>query len=52
MTKPGFWSRLHHDVTNRGPAAWVVAALLLAFYVDLYYTDHLTAAARAIAATL
>lgn len=32
----------------RGRAAWICAALLTGFYLDLYFTDHLEPAARAI----
>lgn len=32
----------------RGIAGWLVAALLTGFYVDLYFTDHLEPAARAL----
>ncbi len=32
----------------RGPLAWVAALLLTAFYLDLYFTDHLEPAAQAV----
>lgn len=46
MTRAGTWGRLQHDVTNRGVTAWIVAVLLTAFYLDLYYTEHLTGVAQ------
>lgn len=46
MTRAGAWGRFQHDVTNRGVTAWIIAALLTAFYLDLYYTEHLTAVAQ------
>ena len=33
---------------SRSPVAWVLAALLVAFYVDLYWFDHMEGVARAL----
>jgi polyferredoxin len=40
--------RLAHDITNRGATAWMVSALLFAFYIVLYFTEWLTPVARAL----
>lgn len=34
--------RLYHDLTNRGVTGWMVAGLLVWFYVALYFTESLT----------
>jgi ferredoxin-type protein NapH len=39
---------LAHQLTHRGPAAWVLSALLFGFYIVLYYTEAFAAPARAI----
>jgi len=41
-------SRLAHDITNRGATAWMVSALLFAFYIVLYFTEWLTPVAAAL----
>lgn len=48
MVREGTWNRLAHDVTHRGATAWLLAAVLLAFYVALYYTEWFTGPAQAI----
>ena len=40
--------RLAHDITNRGATAWMVSALLFAFYIVLYFTEWLTPVAAAL----
>ncbi len=42
MVKEGVWGQLGHNVTRRGWSAWLLAGLLLAFYVTLYYTEAFT----------
>ncbi len=39
QTLPG---RLAHDLTHRGISAWVLSAVLTAFYLVLYFTEWLT----------
>ena len=39
MIRPGLGDRLAHDVTNRGVTAWLISALLFAFYLVLYFTE-------------
>ena len=34
--------RVYHDMTNRGVTGWLLAVLLTAFYVVLYFTETLT----------
>jgi len=40
--------RFVHDVTNRGVSAWIVSAVLFAFYIVLYFTEWLTPLAQAL----
>jgi polyferredoxin len=46
MRQQGTWGYLKHNITNRGWSAWVLSALLFAFYGVLYYTDLLTPIAK------
>jgi ferredoxin-type protein NapH len=48
MVREGKLSWLAHDLTHRGVTAWLLTALLIAFYLLLYYTELFTGAARAI----
>lgn len=48
MTRAGAWNRFQHDLTHRGPSAWMLSAILFAFYFALYFTEWLTPAATAI----
>ncbi|MBL8179126.1 MAG: 4Fe-4S binding protein [Bryobacterales bacterium] len=48
MTKRGTAQRILHDVKNRGLTAWLLSAILTAFYLVLYFTGLLDAPARAI----
>ena len=41
-------NRLLHDVKNRGISAWFLSAVFTAFYLILYFTEHLTPIAQAI----
>ncbi len=36
------------DYSNRGRTAWLLSALLLGFYIDLYFFDHFDAPAKAL----
>lgn len=38
--------RLYHDLTNRGITGWIVAALLVWFYIALYFTESMTPLAQ------
>jgi ferredoxin-type protein NapH len=44
----GLLSTYRSPVRTRGALAWVLSALLLGFYVDLYFFDHLTPVAAAL----
>ena len=48
MVKPGKLHWLAHDISNRGVTAWLLSAVLFAFYIVLYYTEVFTRAAGAI----
>ena len=48
MIQPGLSKRLIHDVTHRGVSAWALSIFLFAFFLDLYFYEHLTGVARAI----
>ncbi|MBK7928062.1 MAG: hypothetical protein IPJ98_11420 [Bryobacterales bacterium] len=48
MIKAGNAHWLLHDVKNRGITAWLLSALLTAFYLVLYFTEWFTPPARAI----
>lgn len=48
MTRSGVAQALLHDVKNRGVSAWMLAGLLTAFYLVLYFTEALTPIANAI----
>jgi ferredoxin-type protein NapH len=48
MVQPGAVAHLLHDVKNRGLSAWMIAALLTAFYLVLYFTESFTPVARAL----
>ncbi len=48
MVRQGKAAWLAHDLTHRGVTAWLLSALLVAFYLVLYYTELFTGAARAI----
>ena len=48
MVKRGLAGRLVHDLTHRGASAWILSALLTAFYCVLYFTDGFTGPARAL----
>jgi polyferredoxin len=48
MVKAGAWNRFAHDLTHRGPSAWVLSALLFAFYYVLYFTEGFTPLAQAL----
>ena len=48
MIQPGLSNRLIHDITHRGISAWALSFLLFAFYLDLYFTEHLAVIAQAI----
>lgn len=41
MRQRGRLGWLKHDITHRGPTAWIVFGLLLAFYFFLYFPDKL-----------
>jgi polyferredoxin len=42
MTRTSTSGKFIHDLTHRGWSAWALAALLLAFYASLYYTEAFT----------
>lgn len=44
----GLLSTYRNPIQRRGLAAWALSATLLAFYVDLYFFEHLTTVARAV----
>jgi polyferredoxin len=44
----GLLSTYRNPVQNRAAMAWLWALILMAFYIDLYFFDHLEAAARAV----
>jgi polyferredoxin len=48
MIKPGALSWFQHDVAHRGITAYIVSALLFAFYLVLYYTEMFTGWAHAL----
>jgi len=48
MVAAGSWNRLKHDLTHRGPSAWLVSALLFSFYLVLYYTEIFTTVAQSL----
>jgi ferredoxin-type protein NapH len=48
MVRQGKLSWLAHDLTHRGITAWLLTAVLVAFYLVLYYTEAFTPVARAI----
>lgn len=48
MIKAGSWNRAARSLTHRGPLAWVLSALLFAFYIALYYYELFTGVAQAI----
>ncbi len=48
MVASGTFEKLKHDITNRGVSAWLLAGLLFAFYLVLYYTEWFTAVAGAL----
>ena len=47
MTRTGKPNWLLHDLKNRGATAWLLSALLTGFYLVLYFTEWLSAPARA-----
>ncbi|HEX2569124.1 MAG TPA: 4Fe-4S dicluster-binding protein [Polyangia bacterium] len=48
MRQAGAIGWLKHDITHRGVTAWTLTALLFGFYLVLYFTEGLTAVAKAI----
>ena len=48
MIRQTTYDRFAHDITNRGISAWLLAALLISFYLVLYFTEGLTPVAKAI----
>ncbi len=48
MVKAGTTNWLIHDVTHRGPTAWLLSAVLFSFYLILYFTEYLTPVAKGI----
>jgi ferredoxin-type protein NapH len=48
MTKQGWNHQLLHDLKNRGPSAWLLAAVFTAFYIALYFSETLTPVALAL----
>lgn len=48
MLRQGKTSWLAHDLTHRGITAWLLTAILVAFYLVLYYTEAFTSVAHAI----
>ncbi len=48
MIKAGSLNRLAHDLTHRGPSAWLLSAALFGFYIALYYYEIFTDMAKAI----
>ncbi len=51
MIKQGTLNRLKHDITHRGPSAWALFILLLAFYFLLYFPDKFEEGARVFGAS-
>ncbi|MFW5967875.1 MAG: 4Fe-4S binding protein [Persicimonas sp.] len=47
MRQRGFTGWLKHDLTHRGPTAWLLSAALFGFYYVLYWTDLLDPLAEA-----
>ncbi|MBY0507240.1 MAG: 4Fe-4S binding protein [Bryobacteraceae bacterium] len=41
-------NRFTYDLTHRGISAWMLSFLLFAFYLDLYFTEHLSGVAHAL----
>jgi ferredoxin-type protein NapH len=48
MIRQTTYHRLAHDLTHRGISAWMLAVLLTAFYLVLYFTEILTPVAQAL----
>lgn len=48
MIREGKASRLAHDLTHRGVSAYILTAIIVAFYLILYYTELFTRAAGAL----
>ncbi len=48
MTQAGAWNRFRHDITHRGPSAWLMSAMLFSFYIALYFTEALTPVATSL----
>src|SRR5487761_1723046 len=48
MVRQGKGSWLTHDLTHRGVNAWLLTAVIVGFYLILYYTELFTRVARAI----
>ena len=46
MVRQGKISWLTHDLTHRGVTAWLLTAILVGFYLVLYFTERLTAVAH------
>lgn len=47
-SQKGLLKVYNQDVTSKGKLAWCLSALLLAFYIDLYYFEHFTPLAQAL----
>ncbi len=48
MVRKGKSAWLLHDLTHRGPTAWLLTALLVAFYLLLYFTHFFTPVAHSL----
>lgn len=48
MVAAGTLGHLKHDLTHRGISAWILSAVLFAFYLVLYYTEWFTGLAQAV----
>ena len=48
MRQQGTIGWLKHDLTHRGPTAWLLSAALFGFYVVLYWTEWLTPVSEAL----
>jgi len=48
LTRAGKIEWLKHDLTHRGPTAWLLSAFLFAFYIVLYFTEWLTPVAQSL----
>ena len=48
MVRQGKGSWLTHDLTHRGVTAWLLTAVIVGFYLILYYTELFTRGAHAI----